>query len=280
MAINVSDDDIIHYATSCRSMRDAAKACGMSQRTFNRHAKRLNVYDGEKWKIYCDNKREKEKLSVPVILVCQYCTRECHNKLSLKTHERMCPSNPNRNYVSYTIGRKSWNTGLSKETDERLRKKGEALSQRYKKGELVPNWMGHTHTDETKQRISESMKLAQKEGRAYNIGTCRHNNEHSWPEKWLIQVLHNEFNLDEHIDYITEYSFHRFSLDFAFVDKKMCIEVDGKQHLTDTEQRIRDQHKDELLKQDGWTELRIPWLDCYKNPKEWIERIRQFLLGV
>ena len=123
------------------------------------------------------------------------------------------------------------------------------------------------------------MIMAQKEGRAYNIGQCRWNNKHSWPEQWLIKVLKNEFQMIEHIDYETEYSFGRFSLDFAWPNRKICIEVDGKQHDTDEAQKIRDKAKDLLLKDDGWKELRIPWMKCYKNPQFYIDEIKN-LLGV
>ena len=124
------------------------------------------------------------------------------------------------------------------------------------------------------------MIKAHQEGRAHNIGESRWNNEHSYPEKWLIKVLENEFNLKENLDYKTEYPFGRFSLDFAWPDKKICIEVDGKQHLYDEKQIERDKTKDQLLLENNWKELRIPWIECFRNPKNWIEIVREFLKGV
>jgi hypothetical protein len=49
-------------------------------------------------------------------------------------------------------------------------------------------------TDEQNKRRSNSMKKAHADGRAWNIGRSRWNNEPSWPEKWFIQVIENEFN--------------------------------------------------------------------------------------
>ena len=93
-----------------------------------------------------------------------------------------------------TKGKPSWNKGLSKETDERIKLRGERLHERYENGELKAPQTGKPISDEIKKKISESMKKAQKEGRAYNIGQSRWNNEHSIPEKWLITVLKNNFN--------------------------------------------------------------------------------------
>ena len=123
------------------------------------------------------------------------------------------------------------------------------------------------------------MKLAHKEGRAHNIGQCRWNCKHSYPETWLIRVLENEFQLRENYDYRTEYPFGKYSLDFAWPDKRICIEVDGEQHDIDIKQKERDKNKDALLLEKGWKELRIPWKSCYASPKEWINKIKEFLFG-
>lgn len=48
-------------------------------------------------------------------------------------------------------------------------------------------------TDSRKKRISESMKKAHEEGRAWNIGKSRWNNEPSYPEKFFMKVIENEF---------------------------------------------------------------------------------------
>jgi very-short-patch-repair endonuclease len=208
---------------------------------------------------------------------CKFCGKSCKNTISLRGHERQCPSNPDRVYISYTKGLKGWQAGKTKETDIRLKEKGERLSEKFRSGELVPYWKGKHLSEETKLKISKSMIKAQKEGRAYNIGQCRWNNEHSIPEKWLIKVLKNDFNQIENIDYKTEMSFYRYALDFAWPEKKLCIEIDGKQHLYDEKQIARDKEKDRLLKDDGWKELRLKWGYIVKNTQEALKIITNFL---
>lgn len=222
--------------------------------------------------------------------ICKFCGKQCKNANSLRNHERLCKLNPNHdtiksNFVKYNSDRKNglvvtWNKGLTKDTDERLKAKGEKLHKRYVNGELTAAFKGKTHTEETKKKISESMSKAQAEGRAYNIGQSRWNNEHSRPEKWLIDVLQNEFNLIEHVDYKTEFPFHRYALDFAWPEKKVCIEIDGTQHSWDERQIARDKMKDALLLQEGWKELRLTWVYICNNSKEAIEQIKDFLCNV
>lgn len=172
---------------------------------------------------------------------------------------------------------KSWNKGLTKYNNEILRRSGEKYKAKINSGEIIPNQLGKPLSEEVKKKISESMKRAHKEGRAHNIGSSRWNNEHSYPERWLIRVLENEFQMIENKDYRTELPFGKFSLDFAWPDRKLCIELDGEQHERFKEQKKRDLEKDELLKENGWKELRINWKDCYSRPKYYINIIGSML---
>ena len=135
----------------------------------------------------------------------------------------------------------------------------------------------HSLSESTKRRISDSLKLAHAEGRAHNIGSSRWHNEHSYPEKWFISVLEIEFGMIENIDYRTEFPFYKYSLDFAWPNKKICIEIDGEQHQRFQDQIRRDLEKDNLLKDNGWVEIRKSWKDIFNNPKLFIEEVKSIL---
>lgn len=135
---------------------------------------------------------------------------------------------------------------------------------------------GHPCSEEQRKRISESMKKAHAEGRAHNIGECRWNNEPSYPEKWFMEMANNE-GLNP--NYIHEFPFHKFSLDFAWVDLKKVIEIDGEQHQRDTKQKERDIEKDRLLAEEGWSEIRVSWDSICSNPKKWISAFKFFING-
>lgn len=207
-------------------------------------------------------------------LVCRHCGKPCKNDNSLRNHERLCPSNSLRNYISHTLGKPAWSRGLTKYTDSRLNKMANTQKANIRNGVVTPYFLGKKLTKEHREAISKSMKLAHQEKRAHNIGESRWNTEHSWPEKWFISVLKNELNMVESVDYKTEMPYDKYSLDFAWPEKKLCIEIDGEQHDRFEEYKKRDLLKDELLTKNGWQVVRIKWKDCYANPKQYIEKVK------
>ena len=79
----------------------------------------------------------------------------------------------------------------------------------------------------------------------------------SYPEKYFIDLFDNE-NIT---DYVRELPVGKWFIDFAFIDKKLAIEIDGKQHEY-AERKLKDIEKDNFLSDAGWTVFRIKW----KNP--------------
>ncbi len=161
-----------------------------------------------------------------------------------------------------------WNKGLTKHSDERIKEMAEKVSN------TLMGKPGHVPNAETKAKTSASMKKAHAEGRAHNIGSSRWNNEPSYPEKFFMTVIENEF---EDKNYEREKSFKRFSLDFAWVEKRKCIEIDGEQHQRFEEYKLRDERKDAALISEGWQVLRISWKEMYSNPKHWIQVAKDFI---
>jgi very-short-patch-repair endonuclease len=224
-------------------------------------------------------------------MLCEYgCGREAkyklkNNKWCCEQFVTQCPSikqkNSNGLKKAHTNSNKyininhsvPWNKGLTSETDVRIQRYSEKIRDGFKNGIYKLYYQGKKLSDETKKKISESMIKAHMEGRAHNIGQCRWNNEPSYPEKFFMLVINNEF-IDK--DYKRELPFHRFSLDFAWVHKKKCIEIDGEQHEKE-EQKNRDIEKDRLLLQEGWKVLRLKWIDICNDTKEYIKIARQFI---
>ena len=60
------------------------------------------------------------------------------------------------------------------------------------------------------------------------------------------------------IEYIVQYPVHSgFVLDFALLDQKIAIEVDGKRWHSSKEAMKKDRFKDYQLKREGWKVIRI-----------------------
>ncbi len=200
---------------------------------------------------------------------CPHCGKE-FSKMGIGTHIwRMHGKgknfNSNTGYVKGT--RVAWNKGLTKEQFPQL-----AMSEENKK-KLSDKYKGQKLSEDHKHKVSEGMKKAHAEGRAWNIGKSRWNSESSYPEKFFMLVIENEFD-DK--DYQKELSIGHYSADFAWVDKKKVIEIDGDQHCRNDAQ-LHDKKRDEFFKEQGWEVLRIRWKDMFKDTKTYLKIAYNFI---
>ena len=76
---------------------------------------------------------------------------------------------------------------------------------------------------------------------------------HSYPESIAMRIL-EEMN----ISYERELRIGKYFIDFACTDKKIAIEIDGKQHMQE-DRAQSDRRKDALLYEQGWKVYRIKW---------------------
>ena len=75
------------------------------------------------------------------------------------------------------------------------------------------------------------------------------------------------------IEYVSQYPTHSgFIIDFAIVDKKIAIEVDGKKWHSSKGARKHDRFKDYQLKREGWRVIRIK--------EDEIDRLESLLLSI
>lgn len=110
----------------------------------------------------------------------------------------------------------------------------------------------YLHNEETKNKIREARLKFMKEHPEQTAWRLKNKSylenmfeiflqERGYADKYLIQ---------------REYSIFPYFIDFAFVDLKIAIEIDGSQHLL--EDRLeRDKKKDMLLQEQGWKVIRI-----------------------
>lgn len=96
--------------------------------------------------------------------ICKFCGKVCKNANSHRNHQRLCKMNPDRHYVSHTIGLTAWNKGMTKETNEIVAQIAKTQSEKYS-GENS-HWFGKHHTEETIK------KMRQTSG-GYRIGSGR-----------------------------------------------------------------------------------------------------------
>ena len=212
------------------------------------------------------------------------CGREFTKSQSYNAHQGRCKINRESKgrEVIDTFNKQNknngcWNKGLTKDTDIRVKRGGELYSQRVKSGEIIPSFKGKHHTEDTKKRMSEKAKQNVADGKHFVYADLKRRSGPSRPEQWLIDVIAN--NVKDK-NYIREYRFHTFSLDFAWLDSngyKKCIEMDGRFHEISEIQKDCDKRKDALLKEEGWLELRLNWKWVCNNSRDAVQKVIDFI---
>ncbi len=200
---------------------------------------------------------------------CLYCEKSFNSRRAMQKHRHFAHfSNKNiknhKNYICPYCNREKYTT-LEGNTNH---------IQYCKYNPNHKNCIGHRHSEKTKLKLSSIMKQKHLEGKAWNIGRSRWNSIHSYPEQFFLKVIMNEFD-DKNV--IQEYNVGNYSLDFAWVNKKKYIEIDGNQHERFIEYKERDMKKDKLCKSLGWTGIRIKWKDMMNNTKYYIKLTKEFI---
>lgn len=176
---------------------------------------------------------------------CKYCGKECKNINSLKQHETRCKYNPNHiTIIPHENSGKwdrnnwtPWNKGLTKDTDERIRKVTESNRIKYDKGLIKSS--GRASTPELEElrrrRISETMKKSQNAG-GKRIGSGRGKKgwykgifcDSSWELAFVIYHFDHNLNIkrcEEKRTYIWDGETHTYIPDFITDDG--IIEIKG-----------------------------------------------------
>jgi very-short-patch-repair endonuclease len=112
-----------------------------------------------------------------------------------------------------------------------------------------------------REKLSKSAKERVANG-THKGWASRSKLEPSYPEKYVAKLL-EELNLG----FIKELKVGRWFVDFAFPDKMIALEIDGKQHDL-PERKASDIVKDEHLVSQGWTVHRIRWKKITKEIRE------------
>lgn len=79
----------------------------------------------------------------------------------------------------------------------------------------------------------------------------------SYPEKLFKQLIEKN-ELFKKYDIVREFSIFPYFIDFAFIDIKLAVEIDGSQHWTEENRIQSDMKKDALLLSKNWKVYRIP----------------------
>lgn len=227
------------------STREISKETGKSQTTVRHWLKKFDL------KTNPNPSFEKVKTRV-----CKSCKEEFTLSINeFGNHTRWCEKNPLRdgysnklvharscieNHSNQFLAGKA--TSHSPETLEKLKRIGASSEHRAKISKGVRDFFDK-NPDKVGWRHHGQWRVKQ-----------------SWPEKYFQKVFD-----DSSLSYVKEHPVKRFSIDFAFLEKMIAVEIDGSHHRALKE---RDARRDKELLEEGWLTIRVDWVDYVKLSKE------------
>lgn len=165
---------------------------------------------------------------------CPHCDEDLSDKDNAN-HIRWCPKNTNISDKSRKPG-KSWNSGLSKETDKRLMRISENIKNLHDNGFYddvkKPSQLGRKHTELSKKKISESARNSK------HVRKCKNSHEFidkigrkfifdsSWEDALAIKLdeLNIQWDRPAPIQYSLEGKIHNYFPDFYLPEYDLYLD--------------------------------------------------------
>jgi very-short-patch-repair endonuclease/transposase len=133
----------------------------------------------------------------------------------------------------------------------RTKKEAAILSNKYRKGKPL--------SASTRKKLSDSLKLAHKEGHHPGwLSVNMDENRRTFPELFFVNAI-SETELSKKYTILEKFQFGKYVFDFAIVDLKIDIEIDGHHHFYDEYTVEKDKIRDKNSVDKGWKVYRIAW---------------------
>ncbi|GJQ43687.1 MAG: hypothetical protein JETCAE03_31850 [Ignavibacteriaceae bacterium] len=116
------------------------------------------------------------------------------------------------------------------------------------------------HTEETKEKLRKKRFEYLKNRNGDSAFERRNAGKMSYLEQWFFDNVIIKYNLLEKYDIVNEYPFYPYFIDFAFLNIKLAVELDGASHFKNGDKRLEhDLKKDRHLIENGWKLYRISY---------------------
>jgi very-short-patch-repair endonuclease len=130
----------------------------------------------------------------------------------------------------------------------------------------------HKHSEQTKELIRKKVFEYLKKRTGKTAWERKNQGLMSNLEKWFVTEVIQKYCLPEKYDIVNEYSMFPYFIDFAFVNAKIAVELDGPVHFCNGRERLQhDLEKDKFLLSKGWKVIRIAYFETNE------EKIKEFL---
>jgi very-short-patch-repair endonuclease len=187
---------------------------------------------------------------------CEFCKKEVKNKNGLTNHERRCDLNLNKIKRNLDMNKISICKFCGKECKGSSSGHTVVCLLNPKREINLKNrnatMFNRIVSEKTKAKISASRIKYLNENPDKVPYRLNHSSKESYPEKCFRECLEK----NKIKGWIKEMPFLRFSIDFAFPEFKMAVEIDGSTHNSEKVKEI-DKRKTEALNNEGWRVIRF-----------------------
>lgn len=125
--------------------------------------------------------------------------------------------------------------------------------------------------------LSNALKDAHSSGRHPGWSHINANpNRTSYPERVFLSLIMNAGLLDKYT-IVTHLPISKYFLDFALIDYKIDIEVDGSQHVATPDAIEHDEKRDIFFTNLGWRIFRISWKELKSDRLIVLNKLQAFI---
>lgn len=199
--------------------------------------------------------------------ICEFCEKIFETERSIAQHKIRCISNPNRRgYNNKPRQPHNWKCNQPKprkKPSNQYIKARDLGSEYILKDETRLKYSvtskNRQHTEETKKKLSTIRIQYLKQNPDKVPYVLNHSSRVSYPERYFDKIMKKT-----KLNYTKELQINLYSLDFAFIDLKVDLEIDGDQHYLDQKIVESDKRRTEYLNNQGWKVIRVRWSDYKK----------------
>lgn len=206
------------------------------------------------------------------------CGKEFNNSQSLNAHFSHCRVHKGKtgkeNEPINHRGGGGFILYTKEQRAEMTKRSSETLKNNIKLGKVIPVWTGKKLPKEMKEKIRKGRVKFLKENPGQHGAWNKANK--TYLEKWFENfILENNLNTKYNIEF--NYSLYPYFLDFAFIDLKLDVEVDGSFHYVYDANIEHDKIRNEILEKQGWKVFRISIDEVNKTPDKVKEEFLAYL---
>lgn len=131
---------------------------------------------------------------------------------------------------------------------------------------------GKHHSIETKEKLSATKIRFLNENPDKVPYLLNHSSKMSYPEL----LFKNALESSKITEWIYNYQQGIYQYDFAFIENKIDVEIDGGTHLTEKVKKI-DARRDEYSRNNGWTVIRFTAKEVKENVQNCLDKLKLVL---